>query len=125
MIETDHRIAAASTGGFSILTGEDALFYTTLTLGGAGGILASAHLATETFVKIYQLIQANDHQAALKRWRTLAEFIPLLFGEPNPAPIKYCLQQLGLIQSLETRLPLTEVSDNLKRDLDAGLQWIG
>jgi 4-hydroxy-tetrahydrodipicolinate synthase len=102
---------------FSILTGEDALLYTTLTLGGAGGILASAHLATEVFVDVYKLIQANNHQAALEKWRTLAEFIPLLFGEPNPAPIKYCLQQQGLIRSLETRLPLTEISDGLKAKL--------
>jgi 4-hydroxy-tetrahydrodipicolinate synthase len=109
---------------FSILTGEDTLFYTTLALGGAGGILASAHLATETFVRVYQLIKANDHQTAFKEWQILAEIIPLLFGEPNPAPLKYCLQQLGLIQSLETRLPLTEVSDNLKQKLDAALKSI-
>jgi 4-hydroxy-tetrahydrodipicolinate synthase len=102
---------------FSILTGEDALLYTTLTLGGAGGILASAHLATEVFVDVYKLIQANNHQAALEKWRTLSEFIPLLFGEPNPAPIKYCLQQQGLIRSLEIRLPLTEISDGLKAKL--------
>ncbi|MGE5550959.1 MAG: 4-hydroxy-tetrahydrodipicolinate synthase [Bacteroidota bacterium] len=103
---------------FSILTGEDALFYTTLVLGGSGGILAASHLATESFVEVYRLVRANDHQAALKIWRGLAEFVPLLFKEPNPAPIKYCLKRRGLIQSLETRLPLTEISEELKRQLD-------
>jgi 4-hydroxy-tetrahydrodipicolinate synthase len=103
---------------FSILTGEDLLFYTTLLLGGTGGILASAHLATETYVEIFKLVQANNHQAALEKWKTLANLIPLLFVEPNPAPLKYCLQQQGWIQSLETRLPLTEVSAGLKVKLD-------
>ncbi|HEX3045847.1 MAG TPA: 4-hydroxy-tetrahydrodipicolinate synthase [Bacillota bacterium] len=106
----------------AILTGEDALYYTTMLLGGAGGILASAHLATGRFVEIYNLIQANNHQAALEKWRGLADFIPLLFMEPNPAPLKYCLQRHGLIKSLETRLPLTEISEGLKGKLDQVLE---
>lgn len=109
---------------FAIFTGEDAQFFTTLTLGGAGGILASAHLLTETFVEVFKMIQTNNHQAALAKWRFLADFIPLLFIEPNPAPIKYCLQKQGLIQSPETRLPLTEVSEELKGKLDRFLATI-
>jgi len=45
---------------FSILTGEDAYFYTTLVLGGNGGILGSAHLRTKEFIEIYHLIKSND-----------------------------------------------------------------
>jgi 4-hydroxy-tetrahydrodipicolinate synthase len=105
--------------GLSILTGEDALFYTTLTLGGAGGILASSHMRTEAFLDVYNKVKANDHEGALAVWKTLYPFIPLLFEEPNPAPIKYCLSKLGLISSPETRLPLTEISDGLKAKLDS------
>ncbi len=103
---------------FSILTGEDLLFYTTLNLGGAGGILAAAHLKTEKYVAIYELVKENNHQAALEQWKQVADIIPLLFVEPNPAPVKYCLKQQGLIQSAETRLPLTEISEGLKGKLD-------
>ena len=103
---------------FSILTGEDILYYLTLALGGDGGILASAHLATEGFVRVYEAMKVNDHHAALAEWRKLAGFIPLLFKEPNPAPVKYCLKRLGLIDSLETRLPLVEISSGLKARLD-------
>lgn len=106
---------------FAILTGEDAVFYLTLTLGGAGGILASSHLETESFVKVYKLVKGNDIQAALKIWRRLAGFIPLLFKEPNPGPIKYCLWRQRLIASPETRLPLTEISTELRRKLDKAL----
>jgi len=103
---------------FSILTGEDLFFYNAMTLGAAGGILASAHLKTSRFIEIYQLISNNNHQAALKLWNPLAKFIPLLFEEPNPAPLKYCLNKYDLISSLETRLPLTEISTDLKEKLD-------
>ena len=105
--------------GFSVLTGEDILFYTTLVNGGDGGILAAAHLQTEYFVEVYRLLTTNDHQEALKLWRELEGFIPLLFEEPNPAPVKYCLQQRNLIRSDALRLPLTQVSGRLKQKLDA------
>jgi len=103
---------------FSILTGEDVHFYTTLLLGGDGGILASAHLQTDSFLEVYQLIKENNHLSALSKWKELAGFIPWLFAEPNPSPIKYCLQKMGLIKSSETRLPLTDITDHLKEKLD-------
>lgn len=103
---------------FTILTGEDLFYYNTLALGGDGGILASAHLATADFVAVYHLMQENNHRTALEKWASLVDFIPLLFIEPNPAPLKYCLQRQGLIRSLETRLPITEISDSLKTQLD-------
>lgn len=103
---------------FSILTGEDLLFYTTLTLGGDGGILASSHLNTEDFIDVYNAVKNNNHQLALGKWKTLSRFIPMLFEEPNPAPIKYCLNRLGIINSAEVRLPLTEITDDLKNRLE-------
>lgn len=103
---------------FSILTGEDAFFYTTLLLGGQGGIMASAHLKTRDFIEVYNLVKANNHQEALKVWKTLHSMIPLLFAEPNPAPLKYCLNKLGLIDSDEIRLPLVNITEELKIKLD-------
>lgn len=107
---------------FSILTGEDVLFYLTLTMGGQGGILAASHLKTELFVDVYHKIKENDQKAAFELWKQLYEFIPLLFKEPNPAPIKYCLSELGLIDSPEVRLPLTQISNQLKEKLDKVIQ---
>ncbi|GFZ34550.1 4-hydroxy-tetrahydrodipicolinate synthase 2 [Clostridium zeae] len=103
---------------FSILTGEDIMFYTVLTLGGDGGILAASHLRTEKFMDVYNAVRDNNHELALKIWKELAKFIPMLFEEANPAPLKYCLNKLGIIDSDEVRLPLTEVTNNLKNRLD-------
>ncbi|MBD7911385.1 MULTISPECIES: 4-hydroxy-tetrahydrodipicolinate synthase [Clostridium] len=104
--------------GFSVLSGEDAYFYNSLLLGGNGGIMASAHLRTRDFIKVYKDIENNDHKEALKTWRELSKFIPLLFKEPNPTPIKYILEKKGLIDSGEVRLPLVEITDELKKELE-------
>lgn len=103
---------------FSILTGEDAFFYTTLLLGGHGGILGSAHLRTREFIEIYNLIKENNHEQALKIWKDLYNMVPLLFSEPNPTPLKYCLNKLGLIDSDEVRLPLVNITAELEKKLD-------
>ena len=103
---------------FSILTGEDAFFYTTLLLGGDGGIMGSASLKPREFIEVYNLIRENNHQEALEKWRNLYNMIPLLFKEPNPTPIKYCLNRLGLIDSNEVRLPLVDITDSLKDELN-------
>lgn len=101
----------------SVLTGEDLLFYTTLVNGGDGGILASAHLETGRFIDVYDRLKRNDHHSALENWKILEGFIPLLFAESNPAPVKFCLEQLKLIRSSETRLPVTPVSEALQSKL--------
>lgn len=103
---------------FSILTGEDILLYSTLGLGGSGGILASAHVHTESFIELYKAFQNKNHQSALQIWSHLYEIIPLLFKEPNPAPIKYCLGQMGLLDSPELRLPLVGISTKLQHELN-------
>ena len=103
----------------SVLAGDDLLYFLNATSGGNGGILASAHFQTEAFVEVWRSIERNDVSGALKVWNRLSKFIPLLFQEPSPGPIKYVLQKKGLIESSEVRLPMTEISDELKVVLDA------
>ena len=104
--------------GFAVMTGEDILFYTGIVNGGEGGVMASAHIETGTFIDVYNSVLDNDHGTALEAWRRIQSIIPLLFEEPNPTPIKYLLHRLEMIPSQETRLPLTEISDGLKNKLN-------
>jgi 4-hydroxy-tetrahydrodipicolinate synthase len=104
---------------FSVLTGEDALFFTMMANGADGGILAASHLMTAGFVEVRRRFAANDVAGARAAWAPLASFVPLLFAEANPMPIKYLLWRQGLIASPECRLPLTRISDALARRLDA------
>lgn len=102
---------------FSLFTGEDHLFFTNLLHGGAGGILASAHINTEKFLAVYNHITDNNHKEALSLWNSLYPIIPKLFKEPNPGPLKFLLKEWGLIASEKTREPLTPITEPLKREL--------
>ena len=104
--------------GFAVMTGEDNCFYTTLAHGGDGGILASAHIETRSFVSVHERMRANDHRGAHRIWSRLETLVPLLFQEANPMPTKYCLWRQGLIRSPECRLPLTRISPGLAQALD-------
>lgn len=105
----------------SVLTGEDALYFTMMCNGAQGGILAAAHLETARYVEVAARIAANDLEGARAVWAPLQGFIPKLFEEANPMPLKYCLWRQGLIRSPECRLPLVSISDGLARDLDGWL----
>ena len=107
---------------FSVLTGEDALFYTALAQGADGGILASAHIETAAFADVYARMTAGDQPGALLAWRQLSYVPQLLFTEPSPSPIKYWLCRQGLIESPEVRLPMTEVSAELASRIDAEVE---
>ena len=110
---------------FAVLTGEDAQCHEALADGADGGILASAHLETETFAQICRLLAAGEREAALARWQSVADLTRLLFAEPSPAPIKYWLWRSGLIDSAELRLPMTEVSAELAVRLDLEIERRG
>ena len=103
---------------FSVMTGEDALFYAALTQGAEGGILASAHIETACFAAVRNIFMGGHQQDALRAWRALADLPRLLFAEPSPAPIKHWLWRAGLIDSPEVRLPMTQVSDVLAARID-------
>lgn len=103
---------------FSVMTGEDALFYAALTQGAEGGILASAHIDAARFASVRDIFMSGDQVGALRAWRTLADLPRLLFAEPSPAPIKHWLWRAGLIDSPEVRLPMTQVSEVLAARID-------
>ena len=102
----------------AVLTGEDALYFTSLANGAAGGVLAAAHLATRTFVEVAEAVAKEDLTRARTAWQRVSWFVPKLFQEPNPMPLKYALWRQGLLRSAECRLPLTQVSAPLASELD-------
>ena len=108
--------------GFSVMTGEDALFFSALAHGADGGILASAHVDPRGFAEMRTLLLAGDRAAALQRWTALSDIVTLLFAEPSPAPIKYWLWRKGWLPSPELRLPMTPISFALARRIDAAVE---
>ena len=100
---------------FAILGGDDAVISPLLGLGAAGGILASAHVATEEFVALHQAWQVGDVSTARKLGARLSALSGTLFAEPNPAVTKAVLHAQGRIATPHVRLPLLPAS-NTARD---------
>jgi 4-hydroxy-tetrahydrodipicolinate synthase len=114
-------LIARRPAGFSVLAGEDAGLAAALRAGADGGITASAHLDPGGFRRLCALAAEARWAEADDAWRALAAIPPILFAEPNPAPLKHCLWRMGLIDSPELRLPMTPVSDDLAQRLDRAL----
>src|SRR5258708_8580827 len=99
--------------GFAVLTGEDALFFTALSHGADGGILAAAHIDPSGFAALRRDLLAGQREAALARWGELVDVARLLFAEPNPAAIKHSLWRAGPTASPHPPPPITRVTPGL------------
>ncbi|MBT2226153.1 4-hydroxy-tetrahydrodipicolinate synthase [Nonomuraea sp. NEAU-A123] len=96
--------------GFEVLGGDDLFISPLLALGASGGILASAHLATDRFAELVAAWQAGDVARGRALGHRLARLSAALFAEPNPTVIKGVLHARGLIPTPDVRLPLLPAS---------------
>ncbi|MBG0831164.1 dihydrodipicolinate synthase family protein [Planomonospora sp. ID67723] len=92
--------------GFAVLAGDDPFFSAVLALGGSGGILASAHLATARFAELAEAWAAGDVTRARALGHRLSAMSSSLFTEPNPTVLKGVLHAQGRIPTASVRLPL-------------------
>lgn len=92
--------------GFAVLAGDDLYLSPLLALGAAGGILASAHLATARFAELAAAWARGDLRTARDLGHPLARLSAAAFAEPNPTVIKGALHALGRIPTPQVRLPL-------------------
>ena len=97
--------------GFEVAAGDDVFVSPMLALGASGGILASAHLATDRFAELARAWHAGDVGRARALGHRLARLSAALFSEPNPAVVKGVLHTRGLIPTRDVRLPLLPASD--------------
>ncbi|MFE5723939.1 dihydrodipicolinate synthase family protein [Streptomyces erythrochromogenes] len=97
--------------GFHVLAGDDVYVSPMLAMGASGGILASAHLATERFAELAAAWRAGDAVRARALGHALAGLSAAAFAEPNPAVVKGVLHALGRIPTPGVRLPLLPASE--------------
>ncbi len=97
---------------FSVLVGDDLYVGPLLAMGAHGGILASAHLATESFVALLDAWHTGDLPRARHLGNNLARLSAALFAEPNPTVIKGVLHATGKIPTRDVRLPLLPAGED-------------
>ena len=96
----------------SLLCGTDDAFVDCLSVGGAGGILASAHVCPDVLAEVLSLMNADREAEARTLFARVSALSRLLFSAPNPAAIKAMLA-LDHPISAETRMPIAPASAEL------------
>ncbi len=98
---------------FIQLSGEDQTALGFNVHGGVGCISVASNLAPKLMSDFQNLCQEGDFVGALAIQDKVTALHHALFVEPNPGPVKYGLELLGIC-SAEMRLPMVEISDDTK-----------
>ncbi len=119
-IELIHRVGERIT----VLSGEEFLCAGEVLLGAEGGIMATANLVPDVWVKIYKAAASHDVPAVQALLKTYFPLFKLLFKEINPGPLKYAMGRIG-VDAGELSLPLKPPSQSLREEIDAEMKKLG
>jgi 4-hydroxy-tetrahydrodipicolinate synthase len=106
---------------FAIMSGDDATAVELLLLGGKGNISVTANVVPNQIAYMCELALAGNADEARAINQRLLSLHDAMFVESNPIPVKWAVEQLGLIQS-GIRLPLTRLSVRYQAQVAAALQ---
>jgi 4-hydroxy-tetrahydrodipicolinate synthase len=107
-----------------IYSGDDATTLELIKLGGKGGISVTANVAPREMHQMCAAALAGDYETATAINDQLMALHQKLFVEANPIPVKWALQEMGLIP-VGIRLPLTPLSDTYHNTVRQALQSAG
>ncbi len=91
---------------FAVYSGDDVSTLAMMMLGGHGAISVTANVAPRLMHQMCVAAAKGERSKAVEINNRLMGLHTQLFVEPNPIPVKWALQQMGLIES-GIRLPLT------------------
>ncbi len=119
-IESLRKLAPTLT----ILSGDDATACSAILAGAHGVVSVTANVAPRAMAQMIALARAGDAAGALAIDATLAGLHAELFCEPNPIPVKWALERMGLIDS-GIRLPLVPLSPSMRSRVEAAIARAG
>ncbi|MEG2336901.1 MAG: 4-hydroxy-tetrahydrodipicolinate synthase [Bacteroidales bacterium] len=97
---------------FKVFSGDDAMTFSILALGGDGVISTTANVLPKEMSNMVHAFQNGDIKAARAKHYELLNMMRLLFAEGSPSGLKAALEIKNLAKN-NLRLPLTKVSKNL------------
>jgi len=103
------QIVRDTPGDFAVLSGDDALNYPILCLGGKGAISVTANVLPSKVSTLCDAWLKGDAETARTIHLDLLEINQALFIETNPIPVKTALAMMGKVRE-EFRLPLCPMS---------------
>ena len=119
-IETLCKLAPSIT----ILSGDDPTACSAILAGAQGVVSVTANVAPHGMARMIKAARAGDVAAARAIDATLAGLHSELFCEPNPIPVKWALERMGLIGP-GIRLPLVSLSAEYGPRVEAAIARAG
>lgn len=101
---------------FLVISGDDNFSLPLIASGGDGLISVVANALPQQYSDLIRASLNNDFASARKHQYQLFDIVNLLFKEGNPAGVKCALKELNICEE-NVRLPLVQVSDQLRKEL--------
>jgi 4-hydroxy-tetrahydrodipicolinate synthase len=106
-----------------VLSGDDSLTLPLMAVGAQGVISVVGNLVPKDMKRLTDAMLAGDVATAQEAHRRLFPLCRAMFIETNPIPVKTAMKMVGLLESDEKRLPMTDLSaehvEALKEALEA------
>lgn len=100
---------------FDVLSGDDAMTFPILAVGGKGVISVAANIAPAEVAGLVEAFNKGDINKSRKMHLKMFPLFEAMFYETNPIPVKTSMNLMGMISD-EIRLPLCKMSEeNLKK----------
>lgn len=100
---------------FDVLSGDDAMTFPILAVGGKGVISVAANIAPAEVAGLVEAFNKGDINKSRKMHLKMLPLFEAMFYETNPIPVKTSMNLMGIISD-EIRLPLCKMSEeNLKK----------
>ncbi len=114
-------IIAGRPAGFSVLSGDDALAFAIVALGGDGLISVASNVIPAEMRTLIDLLRDGLVEEAREIQYRYLNLMNLNFVESNPIPVKYAVSRLGRIQEAY-RLPMCPMAEANKKKMDRELE---
>lgn len=109
---------------FLLISGDDALTYPIMGIGGVGIISVASNIVPKDVVEMVSAFGCGDKGKAEAINKKLLPLIEALFLETNPVPVKTAAALMGLCAPI-MRLPMCEMEDATCAQLKAALKAYG
>jgi 4-hydroxy-tetrahydrodipicolinate synthase len=109
---------------FVLLSGDDATAVALMRIGARGVISVTANVAPRAMHDVCAAARSGNFDVATSLDARVAPLHSALFVEPNPIPVKWALQRMGLIAG-GIRLPLTPLDEKHRGGVETALREAG
>ncbi|MCE3253053.1 MAG: 4-hydroxy-tetrahydrodipicolinate synthase [Cellvibrio sp.] len=123
-LERAKLLIGQAPSSFAIISGDDATAVDLILLGGKGDISVTANVVPAAIARMCEMALAGNAAEARAINERLLPLHTAMFVESNPIPVKWAVEQLGLIQS-GIRLPLTRLSEQYHQQVKTAMQAAG